>query len=94
MCCNDVLKKNILHGRLINSTRYLQCFVKISAPVRVIRMVCSNCAAGPRSAVRVVQLSGHVIHSMLPIVRMGSASMISNQYGKYMHLGSLSCEEL
>lgn len=50
-----------------------QHVVKISAPVLVIRIVCSNCAAGLPSAVRVVQLSGHVTHSMLPIVRMGSA---------------------
>jgi len=36
-------------------------------------MVCSNCAAGLPSAVSVVQLSGHVMESMLPIERIGSA---------------------
>ena len=36
-------------------------------------MVCSNCAAGLPSAVTAVQLSGHVMESMLPIVRIGSA---------------------
>jgi len=35
-------------------------------------MVCSNCAAGLPSAVKVVQLSGHVMHSVLPIVSIGS----------------------
>lgn len=47
--------------------------VKISAPVFVIKMVCSNCAAGLPSSVTAVQLSPHVMQSMLPIVRIGSA---------------------
>jgi len=36
-------------------------------------MVCSNCAAGLPSVVTVVQLSGHVMQSVLPIERIGSA---------------------
>lgn len=36
-------------------------------------MVCSNWAAELPSAVTVVQLSGHVMPSMLPMVRIGSA---------------------
>lgn len=58
-----VVQKNYQHQHL----------VKISAPVLVIKMVCSNCAAGLPSAVSVVQLSGHVMESMLPNVSIGSA---------------------
>lgn len=36
-------------------------------------MVCSNCAARRPSAAKVVQLSSHVMHSVLPSVRIGSA---------------------
>lgn len=50
-----------------------QHVVKISAPVLVIKRVCSNCAAGLPSSVTVVQLSGHVMELMLPNVRIGSA---------------------
>lgn len=56
-----------------------QHFVKISAPVLVIKMVCSNCAAGLPSAVKVVQLSGHVTHLIPPIVRIGSATRYLKQ---------------
>lgn len=52
----------------------IQVCVKISAPVLVIKIECSNCAAGLPSSVRVVQLSAHVMHSMLPSVRIGSAA--------------------
>ena len=63
-----------------------QYVVKISAPVLVIKMECSNCAAALPSAVTVVQLSGHVIHSILPSVRIGSAvkreeTLIKRIYG-------------
>lgn len=51
-------------------------FVKISAPVLVIKIVCSNCAAGRPSLVTVVQLSSHVILSMVPSVRTGSAPSV------------------
>lgn len=51
----------------------LQYVVKISAPVLVIKMECSNCAAGLPSADTAVQLSGQVMQSMLPSVRIGSA---------------------
>ncbi|KAB1221123.1 Sodium/hydrogen exchanger 7 [Morella rubra] len=44
----------------------LQYVVKISAPVLVIKMECSNCAAGLPSADTAVQLSGQVMQSMLP----------------------------
>lgn len=47
--------------------------VRISAPDPVIRIVCSNCAAGPPSAVKIVHLSGHVTNSVVPMVRIGSA---------------------
>lgn len=65
------LTKEILS---INNLTNFQHFVKISAPFRVIKIVCSNCAARLPSAVSMVQLSGHDIHSVVPIVRIGSAT--------------------
>lgn len=59
--------------QIFSQLDFFQYLVKTSAPVLVIKMVCSNCAAGLPSAVKVVQLSDHVIHSVLPIVRIGSA---------------------
>lgn len=61
------------------SFRYV---VKISAPTLVIKMECSNCAAGLPSAVTAVQLSGHVIQSMLPSVRIGSAVRQEETFNK------------
>lgn len=56
--------------------------VRISAPVTVIRIVCSNCAAGPPSAVTTVHLSGHVTNSVVPMVRIGSVQKGTNQFIK------------
>lgn len=52
-----------------------QHFVKTSAPVLVIKIVCSNCAARLPSAVTVVHPSSQVMLSMLPMVRMGSVKI-------------------
>lgn len=40
-------------------------------------IVCSNCAAGLPSAVKVVQLSSQVMHSVVPSVSIGSARMVN-----------------
>lgn len=61
-------------GRQRIITLLIQACVKISAPLLVIKIECSNCAAGLPSSVRVVQLSAQVTHSMLPSVRIGSAA--------------------
>lgn len=54
--------------------------VRISALVVVIRIVCSNCAAGPPSAVTIVHLSGHITNSVVPIVRIGSVQKGTNHF--------------
>ena len=46
--------------------------VRISAPLSVTRMVCSNCADRLPSAVTTVQPSSHISHSWVPRLSMGS----------------------
>ena len=49
-----------------------QGLVRISAPSSVTSNVCSNWALRRRSAVTTVQLSGHMVHSWVPRLSIGS----------------------
>ena len=46
--------------------------VRISLPLSVMRMVCSNCAERFRSLVTTVQPSSHISHSCVPRLSIGS----------------------
>ena len=65
----------LAHGGLLRPSLQGRCFqgrVRISLPVSVMRMVCSNWAERLRSAVTTVQSSSHISHASVPRLSMGS----------------------